>query len=224
MKTTAAIVLIFVILILGNCKYSDEKNGKHDYSIVENDTLIRYYGNIFNSNEVNTLDFIYSKDGSPTILNFYADSGENKQLIFNDSAYTAGYYGDTLMDVNNDGTNELLIYQYTDMSRYKNLQLTCYRLNNSKVEIVDWFDTLSNVRFFPGKNYFTSLENLPQEKIARKFEWTGTDDFKLLEMILIDFSDNYDSCTTKLYKMDKLVFENDSCELDTIYGVNWESQ
>ena len=110
------------------------------------------------------------------------------------------------------------------MGRYVNRDLTCYYLDTTDLSIEEYedLDTLTNLRFFKGKDYFTSLVNQRGYKIASKYKWITPSEFSLQEQIVMYHTDNYDTCNSENYRFPngqrKLISKNKSCDLDSIYG------
>lgn len=210
------LLIIFICFSFSKCKRTTEDM---TYHVIVSDTAKTYSGNVFWKGSDNTIALVNCEQGY--LLKIYGD----KKLLLCDTILMTYYYSDTLMDINNDGKNEFLVYHPGGMGKYVNRDLTCYYLDTTDLSIEEFedLDTLTNLRFFKGKDYFTSLENQSGYKIASKYKWINSLNFSLQEQIRLYHTDNYDSCTSENYRFTngqgELISKNKNCDIDTIYGL-----
>jgi hypothetical protein len=211
MKTLLLLIIYSIFLI--SCS---ESNGDIPVSIIEKEKYTKkttytdwkegkktklIEGNFFNEEESSRVHIEYFMDSIVRVSIDKLDKG-NWLQCFVDSLPMKYYVCDSLIDLNGDGTLELVFQTISGMGNITDYHCSIYTMNKEKVSKLAETETMLNISFLTADKSFTTLEKSESMKIGRKYSWNRDLTFKLTQEQIIT-CDEEGGCVKKYFTLEK---------------------
>ena len=200
-------VLLFVVFSCGSSHEKKAKNVKEEKFThttssgpwINGKSTKVYEGNFFDSKLKTRVLIEYVADKNVR-LSFYKLNSGNWILGFSDSLPMMYFMCDTLVDLNGDGSKELVVQKFSGMGSITDYYHRIYTFEDGHFCKLSHMEILPNISFQPKMNSFTSFEKSESLHIGKTFVWNSDLSYTCKKMQVVQFA-NDKKCLKKNYRL-----------------------